>query len=164
MRTKLTAVATAVAAMTVGFSAAAIVGIGYAVPASQEPNTITLHIPAPSVADEIDALVTELGRVLPACATEDSDNCRWDAARQGNGRGSSVVTLKAAPKPSAPVAKPVASGPSAPVAKPSAPVAKPAAPVAATGADKTVPVEAKPVDAPKPTMPEGCLLGLHCAK
>ncbi|AVR56880.1 hypothetical protein PBI_TRISCUIT_5 [Microbacterium phage Triscuit] len=27
--------------------------------------------------------------VLPPCATEDSDNCYWDASRQGNGEGRS---------------------------------------------------------------------------
>lgn len=30
---------------------------------------------------------------LPACATEDSDNCRWDADTQGNGIGRSFVVV-----------------------------------------------------------------------
>jgi hypothetical protein len=30
---------------------------------------------------------------LVACATEDSDNCFWDAAVRGNGEGTSFVTL-----------------------------------------------------------------------
>jgi hypothetical protein len=31
---------------------------------------------------------------LAACPTEDSDNCAWDAARQGNGRGESFYTIE----------------------------------------------------------------------
>lgn len=27
------------------------------------------------------------------CATEDSDNCHWDAKKQGNGKGRSFVTV-----------------------------------------------------------------------
>lgn len=30
---------------------------------------------------------------LPACATEDSTNCVWDAERSGNGQGTSFVDL-----------------------------------------------------------------------
>jgi hypothetical protein len=30
---------------------------------------------------------------LPACATEDSSNCFWDAAVQGNGQGTSFVDI-----------------------------------------------------------------------
>lgn len=30
---------------------------------------------------------------LPACATEDSDNCWWDATEQGNGEGLSFVVI-----------------------------------------------------------------------
>lgn len=30
---------------------------------------------------------------LPPCATEDSDNCYWDAARMGNGTGTSFISL-----------------------------------------------------------------------
>lgn len=30
---------------------------------------------------------------LPPCATEDSDNCWWDAARDGNGEGRSFVVI-----------------------------------------------------------------------
>lgn len=30
---------------------------------------------------------------LPACATEDSDNCSWDAQEQGNGMGTSFYVL-----------------------------------------------------------------------
>lgn len=29
--------------------------------------------------------------VLPVCATEDSDNCKWDASEQGNGEGRDFV-------------------------------------------------------------------------
>ncbi|WNT44312.1 membrane protein [Microbacterium phage CandC] len=31
---------------------------------------------------------------LPACATEDSDNCWWDATKQGNGAGLSFVVIE----------------------------------------------------------------------
>ena len=30
---------------------------------------------------------------LPACATEDSDNCYWDAEVQGNGEGQSFIVI-----------------------------------------------------------------------
>jgi hypothetical protein len=30
---------------------------------------------------------------LPPCASEDSTNCRWDAAHQGNGQGNSFVNI-----------------------------------------------------------------------
>lgn len=30
---------------------------------------------------------------LPACATEDSDNCYWDATTQGNGTGLSFTVV-----------------------------------------------------------------------
>lgn len=30
---------------------------------------------------------------LPACATEDSDNCYWDAEEQGNGQGRSFSVV-----------------------------------------------------------------------
>lgn len=30
---------------------------------------------------------------LPACLTEDSDNCYWDAAVRGNHQGDSFITL-----------------------------------------------------------------------
>lgn len=30
------------------------------------------------------------GLILPACATEDSVNCFWDASEQGNGLGEDV--------------------------------------------------------------------------
>lgn len=30
---------------------------------------------------------------LPACATEDSDNCYWDAEEQGNGQGRSFTVI-----------------------------------------------------------------------
>lgn len=32
-------------------------------------------------------------RFLTACATEDSDNCYWDAATHGNGTGTSFISL-----------------------------------------------------------------------
>lgn len=31
--------------------------------------------------------------ILEPCPTEDSDNCYWDAQRQGNGEGSSFIVL-----------------------------------------------------------------------
>lgn len=31
--------------------------------------------------------------ILPACPTEDSNNCYWDAEDQGNGQGFSFVTI-----------------------------------------------------------------------
>lgn len=30
---------------------------------------------------------------LPACATEDSTHCYWDASVQGNGQGASFISL-----------------------------------------------------------------------
>lgn len=30
---------------------------------------------------------------LPACVTEDSDNCHWDATTQGNGTGRSFTVI-----------------------------------------------------------------------
>lgn len=32
-------------------------------------------------------------RELPPCPTEDSDNCYWDAAHQGNGQGRSFTVI-----------------------------------------------------------------------
>lgn len=32
--------------------------------------------------------------VLKPCASEDSDNCYWDAATRGNGRGTSFVVIR----------------------------------------------------------------------
>ncbi len=31
--------------------------------------------------------------VVPVCATEDSDNCHWDATTQGNGTGRSFTVI-----------------------------------------------------------------------
>lgn len=31
--------------------------------------------------------------ILPACDTEDGNNCSWDASEQGNGQGSSFIVL-----------------------------------------------------------------------
>ncbi len=31
--------------------------------------------------------------VLPACPAEDSNNCKWDASRQGNGIGQSFIAV-----------------------------------------------------------------------
>lgn len=31
--------------------------------------------------------------LLPPCAAEDSNNCRWDASTMGNGRGASFITV-----------------------------------------------------------------------
>lgn len=42
--------------------------------------------PAPTV-ERAQAVAVE----LPACATEDSDNCYWDASSRGNGSGNSFV-------------------------------------------------------------------------
>lgn len=35
----------------------------------------------------------EPGGHLPPCSTEDSDDCRWDADRQGNGAGRSFTVV-----------------------------------------------------------------------
>lgn len=35
----------------------------------------------------------QLGEVLPACPTEDSDGCYWDASTRGNGTGRSWVAI-----------------------------------------------------------------------
>ena len=32
-------------------------------------------------------------RAMPACATEDSDNCFWDAETMGNGEGRSFIVV-----------------------------------------------------------------------
>lgn len=39
------------------------------------------------------ATVAEFPDAFPECATEDSTNCAWDAATQGNGEGHSFVTI-----------------------------------------------------------------------
>ena len=39
------------------------------------------------------ALIIALVLGLPACATEDSTNCVWDASVQGNGTGASFVDI-----------------------------------------------------------------------
>lgn len=36
---------------------------------------------------------TDWTQGLPPCAQEDSDNCYWDAANMGNGKGKSFVTI-----------------------------------------------------------------------
>jgi hypothetical protein len=52
------------------------------------------HGGAPRCTDAIaDAGGVCWGEPLPACQTEDSDNCYWDAATMGNGRGRSFVTV-----------------------------------------------------------------------
>lgn len=33
------------------------------------------------------------GDLLPACVTEDSRNCYWDAEQHGNGRGASFIDI-----------------------------------------------------------------------
>lgn len=38
-------------------------------------------------------LPSVLSAVLPACVTEDSASCYWDAAHRGNGLGRSFVAL-----------------------------------------------------------------------
>lgn len=38
-------------------------------------------------------LLALLLALLPACATEDSTNCGWDASLHGNGTGSSFITI-----------------------------------------------------------------------
>lgn len=40
------------------------------------------------------ALVPEAAPALPACATEDSTNCKWDADTQGNGIGQSFIDIE----------------------------------------------------------------------
>ena len=42
-------------------------------------------------------ILTVLMAILPACATEDSDNCQWNAAIQGNGIGTSFYTIQDQP-------------------------------------------------------------------
>ena len=39
-------------------------------------------------------LLIILAMFLPPCATEDSDNCYWDASTRGNGKGSSFVVIE----------------------------------------------------------------------
>lgn len=34
-----------------------------------------------------------LSLILPPCATEDSNQCTWDASVQGNGQGTSFVAI-----------------------------------------------------------------------
>lgn len=40
-----------------------------------------------------DLLITLLMLLLPPCPTEDSSWCTWDATQQGNGQGTSFITL-----------------------------------------------------------------------
>lgn len=60
--------------------------------------------------------------VIPACQTEDSDNCRWDAEVQGNGEGRSFTvtdgTVTYDDEAPADSAAPVPSVPGAPAAVP----------------------------------------------
>lgn len=41
----------------------------------------------------MNALALILSLILPACEYEDSDNCHWNAQMQGNGTGTSFVTV-----------------------------------------------------------------------
>jgi len=51
-------------------------------------------IEAPSQeAPAIDAPVSGPTYTLPPCASEDSDNCYWDASERGNGQGTDFVAL-----------------------------------------------------------------------
>ena len=44
--------------------------------------------------EQAEARLAKIGRsTLPACATEDSDDCQWDARTSGNGEGRSFVTI-----------------------------------------------------------------------
>lgn len=38
-------------------------------------------------------LLIILALLFPACASEDSNNCLWDASTQGNGEGSSFLVI-----------------------------------------------------------------------
>lgn len=38
-------------------------------------------------------ILVTLALLLPPCATEDANNCHWDATTNGNGQGSSFVVL-----------------------------------------------------------------------
>ena len=38
-------------------------------------------------------LAVILSLILPACPTEDSTQCTWDASAQGNGQGTSFVAI-----------------------------------------------------------------------
>lgn len=46
-----------------------------------------------TVAQQLDSWFAWTFNRLPDCATEDSDNCRWDADIRGNGRGVTFVAL-----------------------------------------------------------------------
>ncbi len=39
------------------------------------------------------AQIRNPGDLLPACATEDSRNCYWDAEQRDNGRGTSFIDI-----------------------------------------------------------------------
>ncbi len=41
----------------------------------------------------MNALSLILWLILPPCAAEDSDNCKWNAQARGNGVGQSFVTI-----------------------------------------------------------------------
>lgn len=43
---------------------------------------------------------------LPPCATEDSDNCYWDADTMGNGLGHDSIVIELPPVPRTPAATP----------------------------------------------------------
>lgn len=50
--------------------------------------------PTPAAAPAAQVKTTDYPAIsLPACIDEDSDNCYWDAATMGNGKGDSFVTL-----------------------------------------------------------------------
>lgn len=38
-------------------------------------------------------ILAALLHLFPACPTEDSNRCGWDAATSGNGRGASFIAL-----------------------------------------------------------------------
>lgn len=64
------------------------------VPTCEEQGLITAEDMTCVPADYYEAPAPEYPTyTLPPCATEDSDNCYWNAARMGNGTGTSFINL-----------------------------------------------------------------------
>lgn len=63
-------------------------------PSCEERGLITAEDMTCVPADYYEAPAPELPTyTLPPCATEDSDNCYWNAATMGNGTGTSFINL-----------------------------------------------------------------------
>lgn len=84
------ALATGIAGLAIGLS---VFGVAACLPDADTLPAAPVAPPAASSAPAATpgALPTY---TLPPCPTEDSDDCYWDAARMGNGQGTSFVSLQ----------------------------------------------------------------------